>query len=58
MPGSKFDDEHKDGALAPRLQFDQPKDMDLLDRVSAKFARINREAAQLGVAMRRTPRTV
>ena len=50
------DDELDQGALPPRLDTDHPKDRDLLDRLSAKLLRLDREAMQLAAAMRQKPK--
>jgi hypothetical protein len=50
------DDELDHGALPPRLDTDHPKDRDLLDRLSAKLLRLDREAMQLAATMRQKPK--
>lgn len=44
------------GALPANLDSDHPKDRDLLDRLSAKLLRHDREALRLAAAMRGKPK--
>jgi len=52
MPDKRNDDD-ADGVLPSRLEADRPEDRDLLDRLSAKLLRFNREAAALAVMLPR-----
>lgn len=55
--GSKLkDDDLEAGALPGEFDSDHPKDRALLDRLSAKLLRLDREAVQLAATMRRKPR--
>ena len=56
MRMKRKDDELDHGALPPRLDTDHPKDRDLLDRLSAKLLRLDREAMQLAATMRQKPK--
>ena len=55
MSSKRNDDDLETGALPG--EFDsEPKDRALLDRLSAKLLRLDREAVQLAATMRRKPR--
>ena len=56
MRMKRKDDELDQGALPPGLDTDHPKDRDLLDRLSAKLLRLDREARQLAATMRQKPK--
>lgn len=55
MPDKRNDDD-AEGVLPSRLEADRPEDRDLLDRLSAKLLRFNREATALAVMLPRKPK--
>lgn len=52
MTSKHSDDELDYGAPRSGLERDRPKDHDLLERLSAKLLRLNREAGNLAATMR------
>lgn len=53
---TKRDDDEAEAALPARLDTDRPKDRDLLERLSAKWLRLEGEAVRLATTMRQKPK--
>ena len=53
---SKRGDDELEGVLPSGLDADCPKDRDMLERLSAKLLRLEREAMQLAATMRQKPK--
>lgn len=53
---SKHGDDQADSVLHTSLDSDPPEERDLLDRLSAKLLRLEREALELAAAMRQKPK--
>ena len=56
MSAKRADDDQEAGSLPHGLDADSPKDRDLLDRLSAKLLRLDRQAMRLAAAMRQKPK--
>ncbi|MFO0987894.1 MAG: hypothetical protein U1F37_11090 [Alphaproteobacteria bacterium] len=56
MGAERSGDDLEPGTLPARLDSDHPKDRDLLDRLSAKLLRLEREALHLATTMRGKPK--
>jgi hypothetical protein len=50
------DDDLETGSLPVGLEADHPKDRDLLERLTAKLLRLDREAMRLAATMRQKPK--
>lgn len=55
MSAKRADDDQEAG-LPHGLDADSPRDRDLLDRLSAKLLRLDREALRLAATMRQKPK--
>jgi hypothetical protein len=56
MSAERADDDLESGSLPSRLDADHPKDRDFLERLSAKFLRLDNEAVRLAATMRQKPK--
>ena len=56
MPSKRADSESEASGLPSRLEDDRPEDRDLLDRLTTKLRRLDREAVRLAVTMRQKPK--
>lgn len=56
MSAKRADDDLETGSLPSALDTDHPKHRDLLERLSAKLLRLDREAVRLAAAMRQKPK--
>lgn len=56
MSKARCDDELEHGGPPDRLDTDHPRDRALLERLSAKLLRLDREALLLAAAMRQKPK--
>jgi hypothetical protein len=56
MSAKRADDDLEAGSLPDGFDADSPRDRDLLDRLSAKLLRLDREAMHLAAVMRQKPK--
>lgn len=56
MSAKRADDDQEAGSLPHGFDADPPKDRALLDRLSARLLRLDREAMRLAATMRQKPK--
>ena len=56
MSAKRADDDREAGLFPNDLDAASPRDRDLLDRLSAKLLRLDREAMRLAATMRQKPK--